>query len=78
MFETLGMTPSTFAATGRTNSALVHRVRSTIADYASNFLMPALGELNTLDEKLSSNDSAILRGLCIPYIEQYERFATNN
>ena len=78
MFDSLGMTPSTFAATGRTNSALVHQVRNAIADYASNFLMPALGELNTLDEKLSTNDSAILRGLCIPYIEQYERFATNN
>ena len=78
MFEALGMTPSIFAATASTNSALAHRVRSAIADYASNFLMPALGELNTLDEKLSANDSAILRGLCIPYIEQYERFATSN
>jgi phytoene/squalene synthetase len=78
MFEALGMTPSIFAAAASTNSALAHRVRSAIADYASNFLMPALGELNTLDEKLSANDSAILRGLCIPYIEQYERFATSN
>jgi len=39
--------------------------------------MPALGELNALDEMLMPSEADILRGLCVPYIEKYEHFATN-
>lgn len=77
IFAPLGLTPSTFAVSASANSAIVDQVRKSIAEYASNFLMPALGELNALDEMLMPSEADILRGLCVPYIEKYERFATN-
>ena len=77
MFADLGLTKAGFAASAASDDALVNRVRAAISDYASNFLLPALAELAALDEALAPADAAILRGLCTPYIERYERFAAS-
>ena len=70
-FNDLGVDEATFA---KAEPAMVAKGRAVIAEYAGRFLAPALGELASLDTVLSSDESAILQGLCTPYIERYEAF----
>ena len=76
LFAEMGITGAGFAASAPTDSELVQSVRGRIADYAERFLLPALAELTMLDAALDPADAAILRGLCEPYIERYEKFQT--
>ncbi len=75
LFQEIGADATSFVARAAAEPALVADVRARVADYAGRFLLPALGELTALDAVLAPGDSAILRGLCEPYIERYETFA---
>jgi phytoene/squalene synthetase len=74
LFAEMGMDGAAFAANAPTDPTLVQSARKCIADYAERFLLPALAELTMLDAALDPADAAILRGLCEPYIERYEKF----
>ncbi|MGZ0189406.1 MAG: squalene/phytoene synthase family protein, partial [Alphaproteobacteria bacterium] len=74
LFAEMGMDGATFAASAPTDPTLVQSAQRRIADYAERFLLPALAELTMLDAALDPADAAILRGLCEPYIERYEKF----
>lgn len=73
LFAEIGVDGATFAATA--DDASVQTLQAKIARYAERFLLPALAELTALDAALAPADAKILRDLCMPYIERYERFA---
>lgn len=75
LFAEFGLDGAGFAAAAAVDPGLVAAARRRIATYGERFLLPALAELSALDRALAPGDAGILRGLCAPYIERYERFA---
>ncbi len=74
LFAELGTDAAGFAARAAAEPDLVAAAQAKVAAFAERFLLPALAELAALDEQLEPADAAVLRGLCTPYIERYERF----
>jgi presqualene diphosphate synthase len=77
LFERFGTSRAAFAADAAKDSALVDRVRKGVAQYAEQFLEPAQAELMAFAKFLTEDEADILLGLCLPYIEKYERFAAD-
>lgn len=77
LFEHFGTSRTAFAADAAKDSALFDRVRKGVAQYAEQFLEPAQAELMAFAKFLTEDEADILLGLCLPYIEKYERFAAD-
>ncbi len=77
LFEHFDTSRTAFAADAAKDSALFDRVRKGVAQYAEQFLEPAQAELMAFAKFLTEDEADILLGLCLPYIEKYERFAAD-
>jgi phytoene synthase len=77
LFGAFDTSRTSFAADAANDAALVDRVRKGVAQYAEQFLEPAQAELMGFAKILTEDEADILLGLCLPYIEKYERFAAD-
>jgi presqualene diphosphate synthase len=75
LFAEFGTSRNGFASDAANDADLVSRVRKGVAQYAEQFLEPAQAELIEFGKFLTEDEADILLGLCLPYIEKYERFA---
>lgn len=74
VFDGLGVSAEEFGAAAGRDAGLLAAARGVIGAYSERYLLPALAELTALDAALEPEEAAILRNLCMPYIERYEQF----